>query len=308
MIDIHRHLWPQPLLDALRERQEPPYLRDWNLVLGDGEYAVEPDAYGVSRCLAELDRDGIGLAVVSCPPTLGIADLPADEAAPLLAAYHEGVEAAVAASAGRLLAFSMDVPRPGYAGTVVSAEALRDLDRLAPVLDELDRRRQVLFVHPGPSANGAEAPWWNAVVGYTAQMQAAYAAWLARGLSRWPELRVVFAILAGGAPIQLERLRSRGFDVRRALAPTIYLDTASYGRRALELSLATYGGGQLVFGSDAPVIDPRMTLEAVRGFGQAVADAVCVDNPRELLSGTGFSSTFRSTGTSSSPSSQSSRR
>jgi predicted TIM-barrel fold metal-dependent hydrolase len=115
-------------------------------------------------------------------------------------------------------------------------------------------------------------------------MQAAYASWLATGIDRWPDLRVLFAILAGGAPIQLERLHSRGFDVRRALGTNLYLDTASYGRRAFELCLATYGGGRLVFGSDAPVIDATPTLEAIRGFGQAVTDAICTDNPTELLS------------------------
>jgi predicted TIM-barrel fold metal-dependent hydrolase len=153
------------------------------------------------------------------------------------------------------------------------------------VLDELERTGSVLFVHPGPSPAPSLAPmWWTAVVGYTSQMQAAYVSWISTGIDRWPELRVLFAILAGGAPIQLERLRSRGFDVRRALGAKLFLDTASYGRHALELSLATYGGRALVFGSDAPVTDATPTLEAVRGFGQAVTDAICTDNPTELLS------------------------
>jgi len=103
------------------------------------------------------------------------------------------------------------------------------------------------------------------------------------GVDRWPELRVLFAILAGGAPFQLERLRSRGLDVRRAQRPNLYLDTASYGRRALELCLATYNRRALVFGSDEPVIDSRLTLDAVRGFGQAVTETICGTNPRELL-------------------------
>jgi predicted TIM-barrel fold metal-dependent hydrolase len=63
----------------------------------------------------------------------------------------------------------------------------------------------------------------------------------------------------------------------------VYLDTASYGERALELALATYGVNQLVYGSDWPVIDPQPTLRAVGGFGQAVADAVCRTNPARLL-------------------------
>jgi hypothetical protein len=276
--DLHRHLWPESLVDALRARTEPPFLRDGTLVLEDGEHGLDPAAYSVERCLAGLERDGIDVAVVSCPPTLGI------DSEPLRAAYHDGVREAVAASGGRLLAFSIDRPEPGFAGTCVCATALLDLDRIAPVLDEVQREGRLLFVHPGPSHPPAWAPeWWSAAVGYTAQMQAAYMAWLCGGIERWPELRVVFAILAGGAPVQLERLKSRGFDVRRALRPNLYLDTASYGRRALELCLATYGGSALVFGSDSPVIDARPTLEAVRGFGQAVEETICGNNPGGLL-------------------------
>jgi predicted TIM-barrel fold metal-dependent hydrolase len=114
-------------------------------------------------------------------------------------------------------------------------------------------------------------------------MQAAYAAWLARDEGAWPRLRIVFAILAGGAPVQLERLASRGVDTRAILDPNVFLDTASYGARALELALSTYGVGQLVYGSDAPVIDAGPTLHSVRGFGQAVVDAVCRDNPARVL-------------------------
>jgi hypothetical protein len=278
--DLHRHLWPDALVDALRARTSPPCLRDGTLVLADGEHALDPAGYGVDSCLAALDRDGIDVAVVSCPPTLGIEAL--DDPEPLLAAYHDGVQEAMARSSGRLRAFSMHRPEPGFVGTTVAASALLDLDGAAPLLDELERGGGVLFVHPGPASPARDA-WWNACVGYTAQMQAAYAVWLRQGVERWPDLRVLFAILAGGAPIQLERFRSRGFDVRRAQRPNIYLDTASYGRRALELCLATYSSRTLVLGTDEPVIGAAQTLDAVRGFGEAVTETICSTNPRELL-------------------------
>ncbi len=241
--DLHRHVWPDPFLAALRERSELPRLDGWTLHLADGVYELEPDAYGLERCFAELDRDGIEVALVSLAPTLGLDELPPEEAEPLRAAYHEGALAAVRRSGGRLRALAADRPREGFDGVCVSAGDLADLEALAPMLTELERRGELLFVHPGlsPSPVGAP-PWWQAVVGYTAQMQAAYAAWLAEGLDRWPELRVLFAILAGGGPFQLERFRSRGFDVRRAQHPTIFFDVASYGNRAIELCLAVLGG------------------------------------------------------------------
>ena len=244
-----------------------------------GEFELDPAAYGLEACLADLDRTGIDVAVVSCPPTLGIDGLPE-----LVDAYHEGALAAVESAGGRIQALSFSRPLDGFAGVCVAGAALTDLERLAPVLDEVERRGSFVFVHPGPARPPHDAPpWWSAVVDYCMEMQAAYAAWLAGGVDRWPTLKVLFAILAGGAPFQLERLQSRGVDIRTAVRSTLFLDAASYGRRALELCFATFGARQIVYGSDSPVLDPRLTLEPVRSFGQAASDALCCENPHRLL-------------------------
>jgi predicted TIM-barrel fold metal-dependent hydrolase len=121
------------------------------------------------------------------------------------------------------------------------------------------------------------------VADYTAQMQAAYLVWVTRDAALHPTLPVVFAILAGGGPIQLERLRSRGVDVESTQQANVFLDTASYRRRALELCLASPGAGGLVFGSDAPVLDPGPGLQALAEFGDAVIESVCNENPARLL-------------------------
>src|SRR5262249_29534326 len=155
---------------------------------------------------------------------------------------------------------------------------------LAPRLDELEQRGALLFVHPGASSFPREDPaWWVTVVDHTAQMQAAYAAWLAVCADRWPRLVVVFAILGGGGPFQLERLQSRGVSGRESLHENVLFETSSYGRRALELCLSTLGVEQVVFGSDAPWLDPADGLDVVRGFGDAVLDALWNRNPSRLL-------------------------
>lgn len=283
--DVHQHLWPEPLVAALAARTAPPLIRGHTLMLDpEGEFEIDPAAYGLAACLANLDRAEIDVAIVSLPPTLGIDALADDEAEPLRRAYHEGALAAIEASAGRVLALSMGRPYDGFVGTILAAGDLADLDRLAPVLDEVDRLGSFVFVHPGVAQPPPGAPaWWAAAIDYTAQMQRAYAAWLAHGVERWPGLRIVFSILAGGAPFQLERMQARGFDIKNALHPTIHLETSSYGRRSLELCLATFGARQIVFGSDAPVIDSTLTLSHVRSFGQAVVQALCQDNPTTLL-------------------------
>ena len=279
--DLHQHLWPRPFVAALRARSEPPRLtRDGRLELTDGAWEADLAAHELDSRLALLDRDGVDIAVVSLAPTLGAYEHP-----DLVDAYHEGVAELVASAGGRLTAFSAGTLREGFPGVCVSARTVSDeLDALADVLAEAEARGLVVFVHPGPSQPHPAAPeWWAAVVDYTAQQQAAYAMWFARGAHTYPRLRVVFAILAGGAPIQLERLLSRGVDPELGGNSNVFLDTASYGRRALDLCLRTVGPGQLVYGSDLPVVDSRPTASALAEFGESVARAARVENPSLLL-------------------------
>ena len=188
------------------------------------------------------------------------------------------------AAGGRIVPLAAGEPGEGFAGICVSGAELLDLDLLASRLDNLVQSGRFLFVHPGSAETPPGRPsWWTAIVDYTAEMQAAYIAWLTTGAARWPDLDVVFAILAGGAPIQLERMAARGVGERSAMLPHIWFDTATYGRRALDLAMSTYGVEPMLFGSDMPVVDPAPALDAIRSFGEAVTDAVLLANPDRLL-------------------------
>ena len=68
----------------------------------------------------------------------------------------------------------------------------------------------------------------------------------------------------------------------RTMAEALSLSRVTV-RKAIELLIETFGVHQLVYGSDTPVIEAGATLRSVRGFGQAVADAVCQDNPGRLF-------------------------
>ena len=70
---------------------------------------------------------------------------------------------------------------------------------------------------PGPSRAGTRSPtpsrrpgWWPAMTRYVADMNAAWHTFAAFGRPQHPRLRVVFAMLAGGAPLHGERLAARG--------------------------------------------------------------------------------------------------
>jgi hypothetical protein len=277
--DVHQHLWPEAFTAALGRRRQPPCLDGRVLRLpGEVDSVVDVGEHDLAVRLALLDRHGLDVALVSVPP-----GYMTDRDGELADAYHTGVLELVGASSGRIQALAAGVCRDGFVGACVAAADL--VAGIDPLLVELREARQLLFVHPGPprSLPTDAPPWWSAVVDYTGQMQAAYATWLARDATRFSDLPVIFAILAGGAPIQLERMRSRGLDDRSAIHANVFFDTSSYGRRALDLCLATYGVTQLVHGSDVPVIDPAPTLDAIRGFGDAVETMVLRENPRCLL-------------------------
>ena len=232
--DIHQHLWPPSFFSALSARSQPPRLHGRKLELaGTPVWQLDVESHELDTRLALMDRLELDRAVVSLQPTLGIGQLPADEARQLIQTWESGILELADASGGRFVPLAAGEPAAGFAGVCVSGAELLDLDALAPRLDALVQSGRFLFVHPGAAVTPPGAPsWWTAIVDYTAEMQAAYIAWLAAGAARWHDLDVVFAILAGGAPIQLERMAARGVDERSAMLPHIWFDTATYGRRS----------------------------------------------------------------------------
>ena len=283
--DLHQHLWPEGFAAALQARSTPPFLAGERLTTREGTFDVALADHGLEARIRTLDRDGIDVAVVSLQTSLGLEALPAAEQNALEDIWVEGVRELAVHADGRLRAFSPSRVRDEFAGVCIGSSVLADLERAAPVLDEAEAASAVVFVHPdsGRAPDSSRPAWWDWVTGYPARMQEAYLVWLAFGRERWPTLRVLFAMLAGGGPFQLERLSRRGVDVRSALDPNTFFEVSTHGRRAIELCVETFGVGQLAYGSDTPVVDSRPTLDAVRGFGDAVQHVLQSDTPTRLL-------------------------
>jgi predicted TIM-barrel fold metal-dependent hydrolase len=109
-------------------------------------------------------------------------------------------------------------------------------------------------------------------------MQAAWFAFLHAGRREHPRLRVLFAMLAGGAPLQLERFEARSGAASSPPDPLVFYDTSSYGPRMLRAMVDAVGLDQLVYGSDRPVIDAHRPRS-----GAAQEQALLSTNPRRLL-------------------------
>ena len=88
------------------------------------------------------------------------------------------------------------------------------------------------------------------------RLHAAWLTFVTHGRRELPRLRVLFAMLAGGAPLQTERLTARGGPAFDLHDPLTFYDTSSYGPMMIEAMAACLGPDRLVYGSDRPVIEP----------------------------------------------------
>jgi 6-methylsalicylate decarboxylase len=280
-IDVHQHLLGGALVEALSARTEPPMLvrrrEGWTFrVAAEPDSILTFDATDAQQRREDLGADGIDRALVALSTALGIETLPAEDSVALIEAHHQGIEALPAEFGGwgavPLAAPELDPATVDLAldrccvGISLPAAALIDpaaVERLHPLLARLEARDAPLFVHPGPvsaapAADAAALPhWWPALTDYVAQMQAAWFAFLHVGRRAHPRLRVLFAMLAGGAPLHLERYAARRGVPAPEPDPLVFYDTSSYGPRMIAAVAAQVGTTQLVYGSDRPVVDPR---------------------------------------------------
>jgi 6-methylsalicylate decarboxylase len=282
-IDVHQHLWTEPLVQALAGRRELPFVREENgltvlYLAGERPYVIDLLSEEPERRAELVERDGLDRALVCLSSPLGIESLPRQQALALIDAYFEGA-LSLQEPFGVWGAIALDRPQPddvdralarGCVGLSLPAGALASVDAIASldaVLARLEAHGAPLFVHPGPrptsgahqiagEASLGDPLWWPALTGYVACMQAAWLAFLVAGRPSHPRLRVIFSMLAGLAPLHGERLHVRGGPNTSPPDPLVFYDTSSYGPDTVSLVEQLVGPQQLLYGSDRPVVDP----------------------------------------------------
>jgi hypothetical protein len=285
-IDVHQHIWTEPLVEALAARRELPFVRREHgltvlFMAGERPYVIDLAGEEPPRRAALALDDGLDRALVCLSSPLGIESLPRREAVPLLAAYQAGA-LALGEPFGVWGAVALEPADPadveaaleaGCVGISLPAGALGSVEaitRLRGVLARLERTGAPLLVHPGPGPGAHPRPgavgsepsladplWWSALTRYVADMQAAWLAFLSAGRAEHPRLRVVFSMLAGLAPLHGERLSSRGGPGHLRPDPLVFYETSSYGASAVRRLAEVVGPEQLLYGSDRPVVEPR---------------------------------------------------
>jgi hypothetical protein len=277
---VHQHLWTAPLIEALERRTRLPFVRREGhrfvvYLAGEAPSTLDLAGEAPERRIALLESDGVDAALIAISSPLGIEALPRESAQELIDAHLTGVESIgepfriwgplaldgiCAADVDAMLARGcVGVSLP--AGALAPPHRLRGLDEVLARIEQLDAP---LFIHPGPGV-GQRPPeaslddplWWPAVTHYVSQMQAAWLTLQTLARPAYPRLRVVFAMLAGCAPLLSERLLARGGPrLDGPDPPNYYYDISSFGPAAVAAVAERVGRGRLLYGSDRPVVEP----------------------------------------------------
>ncbi|WP_205699246.1 amidohydrolase family protein [Conexibacter sp. SYSU D00693] len=303
-VDTHQHLWPEEVLALLEGRGTAPRTRwrdgGWDVELpGEPTFRVTSADHDRDRRAAAVRAAGLDRALVALSSPVGVEALPGEEAELAVAAWTSaaaGLPAELgwwaalptaAAQDGQLTLLRAALGE-GAAGLCLPAGALAtpaSAEAALPVLALLAERGAPLFVHPGPAAGSPGDPsWWASTTGYVAGQHAAWHAFHAVVRPALPELRVVFALLAGLAPLHAERAAQRGAALDAALDdPRCFYDTSSYGPRAVRALACAVGSGALVHGSDHPVAGLEGPDPVAAALGDGAASLARRENPARLL-------------------------
>jgi predicted TIM-barrel fold metal-dependent hydrolase len=302
-IDVHHHLFPPRFVTQLIEHEH--YL-----------------ARGVARhwtpqtSIDDMDAAGIATAFTSITAP-GLVFIPRDRLFAMNRECNEFGARMVADHRERFGLFA-SLPLPNiddalreieYALDTLRADGVAMLSSygnrwlgdaaFAPVMDELNRRRAVVYVHPTVAECCRNlipeiADW---VLEYPADTTRSVASLLFSGtLARCPHIRFIFAHLGGILPLLVPHLE-RAVQIDRklaAMAPSgvraqlraLHYDTA-LRMHAVGMSSALQfaDASQLLFGTDAPLrssADQLAELHA-QGLPDEIVRKIESDNARQLL-------------------------
>lgn len=303
VVDAHQHLYPESVLRVLEDRRIAPFAR-WRdgaftvTLAGEEAFTIDPSVHDPAFRVERMRAAGVDRALVALSSAVGVETLPSADAAPILDAWADagatlpaGLESWAAvplqASADEQVARAEAALDAGAAGVCIPAGALtggaRGVERLGPLLRLLELRLAPLFVHPGAVAAADPAQlrpeWWAPTTTYVADLHAAWLSFVAHARPVHPELKVLFAALAGLAPLHAERTAARGGpQPSSAVDSRIFYDTSSYGPRAIKALTCLVGTTQLVDGSDHPVLPLWQ-----RNVDPPAVTAIRADNAARLL-------------------------
>jgi len=299
-IDVHHHHTPPPYVAALTAKNIPGPVRDWM-----------PE-----KSLADMDQAGVATALTSITtPALRFLD---DAGARTLAREcNEYTARLVADSRGRFGMFAV-MPMPSVEGTLQEIAYALDTLRadgiglltsygdkwlgdpaFTPVLEELNRRRAVVYTHPTtanccgnliPDVPESIIEWGTDTTRTIASLVFSGAA------ARFHDVTLIFSHGGGTLPFLTERFL-RLPQINKQLAPRVprgvehelkrfYYDTAQAAHPYALASLTRLiPVSQIVFGTDFPYRTAAEHVKGLADYGFSASDLQAIerDNAARLM-------------------------
>lgn len=306
IIDVHAHHTPQALARALAEQPRParrlanrfpaPALKFEDRLGLMAEAGVERQILSIASGFYSED-EGAGTRCAS-----GVND----ELSQLCAERPQHFSFWASLPLPHIAASLREIERalalPGCVGVTINCSILgRSLadEIFDPLYAALDHRRAIIFLHP--CQNGLQSPLitdWDLTVCAGASMEDAVAALhlIKRQIpQRYPNLRFIVPHFGGLLPMLLNRLDGQMPAEGLAELPSVtarrfFYDTVGWGSKpALLAAIEAFGAGQLVPGSDYPILlgweSYSQTFAHIReaGMAPAIVEQILYRNVPECL-------------------------
>ena len=325
VVDLHSHFFPESWPDLAERFGTPdwPWLRRdgadrATVMVGGAEFrSITSACWDADVRLADMDRDGVDLQVVSATPVLFAYGRPAAHALECARIFNDALVDLCERGGGRLLPIGQ-VPlqdtelacreldrclAAGMRGVQIGNHVGdRDLDddALVEFLAHCADRGAAVFVHPWDMFGGCRLePWMLAwTVAMPAETQLSLTRMILGGaFDRLPpDLRICFAHGGGSFAFLLGRLenawhRRDAVRGRSSAPPSTYLarfrvDSAVYDERALRYLVDVMGPSSVLLGSDYPFpLGEERVGSTIRAcaFAADVERRLLGDNALELL-------------------------
>ena len=283
-----------------------------------------PNAFDhVDAYLERMDRQGVSVSVLSLLGTFcWIEAQPVEVSLPLcrrvndsfanVCEEHEGRFAAYAALplvdiAAAAAEFERALKLPGFVGAQVPANAFltrKDAEAMRPLLEVANRYRALVFIHYGPRPGDAfprvagdidNARRRNGTLDMQANLSSVMVTLcLTDYLAPYPDAAIHVHNLGGNIPYEVERMDHRSMtDSPQEELPSVrfrrskvYVDCNSFGPRAIEAGVRTYGADRIVCGTDGSAFGVDWTAKALADadIGTEAREKILRGNATAILS------------------------
>jgi predicted TIM-barrel fold metal-dependent hydrolase len=296
-IDVHHHIAPPAYSSALKA-----------MMRGHAAWSVE-------KSLEDMDRSGIATSITSLinpgmqawAGNLGAGTKIARESneyAARLVRDHPGRFGSFATipfpdvdACMREIEYALDTLRADgiYLWTSYGGNLLGD-PAFFPILEELNRRKAVVYTHPATPACCANIMPYisiNAIEGPVDTTRTMISLIFQGGAARYPDIRWIFSHSGGVTPFLLSRFERHMIDGKdaKAMAPNgplhelrkFYYDTAQ-GNHAGALAALTKIApvSQILYGTDFPFRDGAEENAGLGAFGFSAADMRAINRENAL--------------------------